>query len=75
VSVAKPVRLRQLAAADLDAASENDRQEAGEQTALDFINAVESGIRRISRGPHVGADAALAALDECSGIGRVGSSG
>jgi toxin ParE1/3/4 len=52
--VAKPVRLRQLAAADLDAASEYYRQEAGEQTALDFIDAVERGIRRISRGPHVG---------------------
>jgi toxin ParE1/3/4 len=52
--VAKPVRLRQLAAADLDDASEYYRQEAGEQTALDFIDAVERGIKRISRSPHVG---------------------
>lgn len=52
--MAKPVRLRQLAAADLDDASEHYRQEAGEQTALDFIDAVERGIRRISRGPHAG---------------------
>jgi toxin ParE1/3/4 len=52
--VAKPVRLRQLAAADLDDASEYYRREAGEQTALDFIDVVERGIKRISSGPHVG---------------------
>jgi toxin ParE1/3/4 len=52
--VAKPVRLRQLAAADLDDASEYHRHEAGEQTALDFIDAVERGTKRISRSPHVG---------------------
>jgi toxin ParE1/3/4 len=52
--VAKPVRLRQLAAADLDDASEYYRQESGEQTALDFIDAVERGIKRITRSPHLG---------------------
>jgi toxin ParE1/3/4 len=52
--VAKPVRLRQLAAADLDDASEHYRLQAGEQTALDFIDAVERGITRIRRSPHVG---------------------
>ena len=52
--MAKPVRLRQLAAADLDDASEYYRHEAGEQTALDFIDAVERGINRIRRSPHVG---------------------
>lgn len=52
--MAKPVRLRQLAAADLDGASQYYRREAGEQTALDFIDAVERGIKRIRRSPHVG---------------------
>jgi toxin ParE1/3/4 len=52
--VAKPVRLRELAAVDLDDASEYYRNEAGEQTALDFVDAVERGIGRISRSPHVG---------------------
>ena len=52
--MAKPVRLRQLAAADVAGASEYYRQEAGEQAALDFIDAVERGIRRIRRSPHVG---------------------
>lgn len=52
--MAKPVRLRQLAAADLDDASEHYRLQAGEQTALDFIDAVERGITRIRRSPHVG---------------------
>jgi toxin ParE1/3/4 len=52
--VAKPVRLRQLAAADLESASEFYRREAGEQTALEFIDASERAVKRISRGPHVG---------------------
>jgi toxin ParE1/3/4 len=52
--VAKPVRLRQLAAADVDDASEYYRRTAGEQTALDFIDAVERSIKRLRRSPHVG---------------------
>lgn len=48
------VRLRQLAVADLDGASDNYRREAGERTALDFVDAVERGIKRIGRSPHVG---------------------
>ena len=52
--MAKPVRLRQLAATDLEDASDFYRQEAGEQIALEFIDAVERGISRISRSPHVG---------------------
>jgi toxin ParE1/3/4 len=52
--VAKLVRLRQLAAADLEGASEYYRREAGEQTALDFIDAVERAVKRIRRSPHVG---------------------
>ncbi|MEZ5231067.1 MAG: type II toxin-antitoxin system RelE/ParE family toxin [Acidimicrobiales bacterium] len=52
--MARPVRLRQLAAVDVDDASEYYRNEAGEQTTLDFVDAVERGIRRIGRSPHVG---------------------
>lgn len=52
--MATPVRLRALAAADLVDASEYYRQESGAQTALAFIDAVEHGIKRISRRPHVG---------------------
>ena len=52
--MAKTVRLRQRAAADLDETSEYYRREAGEHTALDFIDAVERGVKRISRSPHAG---------------------
>lgn len=52
--MAKPVRLRQLAASDLDDASGYYHQQAGEQTALDFIDSVERGIKRIRRTPDVG---------------------
>ena len=52
--MAKPVRLRQLAAVDLEGASEFYDREAGEQIALDFIDAVENAIKRIRRSPHVG---------------------
>lgn len=52
--MAKHVRLRQLAAADLEGASAYCRRETGEQTALDFINAIERAISRIRRSPNVG---------------------
>ena len=52
--MAKLVRLRQLAAADLEGASEYYRRDAGEQTALDFIDAVERAVVRIRRSPQVG---------------------
>ena len=52
--MAKRIRLRQLAAFDLEGASNYYRQEAGEQTALDFIDAVERAIKRIGRSPQVG---------------------
>jgi toxin ParE1/3/4 len=52
--VAKPVRLRQLAATDLQNASEFYRQQGGEQTALAFIDVVERAIRRIGGNPNVG---------------------
>ena len=52
--MAKPVRLRERAATDLQDASEYYRNEAGEQTALEFIDAVERGVRRIGRNPQIG---------------------
>lgn len=52
--MARPVRLRELAATDLEAAGDYYRQQASEQTALEFINAVQRGIQRISRSPNVG---------------------
>ena len=52
--MAKTVRLRQLAAADLDDASDYYRDEAGEQTAFEFIDAVARVMKRISRSPHAG---------------------
>ncbi|MCB0967806.1 MAG: type II toxin-antitoxin system RelE/ParE family toxin [Ilumatobacter sp.] len=52
--MAKLVRLRQLAASDVEDAREYYRREAGERTALDFIDAVESAVKRIRRSPQVG---------------------
>jgi toxin ParE1/3/4 len=52
--VAKPVRLRQLAAADLEDASDCYRREGGERVALEFIDTVERGMKRISRSPQLG---------------------
>lgn len=53
-TVARPVRLRALAAADIEAASDYYVDQVSEQTALEFIDTVERGIRRISRSPNVG---------------------
>jgi toxin ParE1/3/4 len=52
--LAKPVRLRELAATDLEESSEYYRQHSGVSTALEFIDAVERAIRRIGRNPNVG---------------------
>ena len=52
--MARPVRLRQLAAIDLEDASDYYRREAGAQVALEFIDAVERGMKRISRNPQLG---------------------
>ena len=52
--MAKLVRLRQLAASDVEGAREYYLREAGEQTALDFIDAVERAVKRIRRSPQVG---------------------
>lgn len=54
-TVPRPVRLRALAATDLEDASDYSRDHVSEQTALEFIDAVERGVRRISRSPSVGA--------------------
>lgn len=53
-TVARRVRLRSLAAADIEAASDYYLDHVSEQTALEFIDAVERSIRRISRNPNVG---------------------
>jgi toxin ParE1/3/4 len=50
----RPVRLRALAAADLDEAAAYHHGHAGEQIALDFIDAVERAIHRIGHQPHLG---------------------
>lgn len=52
--MARPVRFRELAATDLEGASAYCRQQVSEQTALEFIDAVQRGIQRISRSPNVG---------------------
>lgn len=52
--MAKPVRLRELAATDLEEISDYYRSEAGVQVALEFIDAAGRGMRRIGRNPHVG---------------------
>ena len=52
--MAKPVRLRELAASDLEDVSDHYRSEAGEQVALEFIDAAARGMQRIGRSPHVG---------------------
>lgn len=52
--MAKPVRLRRSVAADLESASGYYRREADEQTAIDFIDAVERAVKRIRRSPQVG---------------------
>lgn len=52
--MARSVRLRALAAADIETTSDYYVDLVSEQTALEFIDAVERGIRRISRSPNVG---------------------
>lgn len=52
--MARPVRLRELAATDLEGASAYYRQQVGDQTALEFIDAVQRGIQRVSRSPNLG---------------------
>ena len=51
---AKPVQLRESAAADLDSAADHYRNEADVTVAVRVIDAVQRATRRISRNPHVG---------------------
>lgn len=51
---AKPVQLRDRAAADLDSAANHYRSEADVAVAVRFIDAVQRATQRISRNPHVG---------------------
>jgi toxin ParE1/3/4 len=50
----KPIRLRALAAADLDDAADYYRDNAGEQVALDFVDEVQAAFALISSGPGIG---------------------
>lgn len=52
--MAKPVRLRRLAADDIEAAAEYLIAEADPDVAIRFIAAVEHALRRIGRHPHTG---------------------
>lgn len=50
----KPIRLRALAAADLEDAASYYRDHAGEETALGFIDEVQDAFGSISSGPGIG---------------------
>lgn len=50
----KPVHFRELAARDLESASGYYLAEAGVETAVRFIDAVESSVKRIGRNPGLG---------------------
>jgi toxin ParE1/3/4 len=52
--VPKPVRLRRLAAEDIDAAVNHYFSEAGHDVASRFIDDVEGAITRVGRHPHSG---------------------
>lgn len=49
-----PIRLRTLAAADLEGAASYYRDHAGEPTALDFVGEVQAAFGLISSGPGIG---------------------
>ena len=51
---AQPVRFRERAVADVEAAIDHYRLEAGDAVALDFIGALEKAVARIGRSPQVG---------------------
>jgi toxin ParE1/3/4 len=52
--VAKPVQLRRLAAADIDAAVDHYRSEGSPDVARRFIDAVERATAHLARNPHNG---------------------
>ena len=52
--MAKPVRLRTLAADDIDDATDHYLNEAGDAVAGASVDAVERALKRIGRHPHSG---------------------
>ena len=52
--MAKPVRLRRLAADDVDTAIDHLLTEAGADVAVRFIDAVERAMQHVGRHPHSG---------------------
>lgn len=52
--MAKPVRLRRLAAEDIDAALDHYMSEAGNDVAARFVASVERAIIHVGRHPHHG---------------------
>ena len=52
--MAKPVKLRQLAADDIDTALNYYRREAGESLATRFVDALEAELSRLSQHPLIG---------------------
>jgi toxin ParE1/3/4 len=52
--MAKPVRLRRLAAKDIDAALDHYLSEAGVDVAARFAGSLERGIAHVGRHPHHG---------------------
>ncbi len=50
----RPVQLRALAAADIDAVIPHYQQSAGGVVALEFVEALAHAATRIGRSPHVG---------------------
>ncbi len=58
----RPVRLRELAASDLEDAADYYQEPAGASTALDFIDAVHEAVEHIRTNPGIGMEHGL---DEC----------
>lgn len=52
--MAKPVRLRRLAAADIESAVDHDSEAADSATARRFVASMERAVQQISRHPHNG---------------------
>ncbi len=50
----RQVRLRSLAAVDIESAVAHYRSDAGDVIALEFVDALEQAIERIRRSPNIG---------------------
>lgn len=50
----KPVRLRERAVTDIQAAADHYLAEAGEPTALRFVDAVEQAVHEVGDSPRIG---------------------